>query len=66
MTGPYASVLGRKTDEVIGRFLDGMPRRFPVAEGDVRICGLLVKLDETSGMATRAERIELRSDSAAS
>ena len=29
------SVLGREVKPVIERFLDGMPRRFEVAEGDV-------------------------------
>src|SRR5258708_64383 len=36
MTGPYASVLGREVAPVIGKFLDGMPRKFGVAENDVR------------------------------
>jgi calcineurin-like phosphoesterase len=56
MTGPYASVLGREVRPVIDRFLDGMPRRFDVATGDVRISGALVEISEK--MAT-AEKIEL-------
>jgi metallophosphoesterase (TIGR00282 family) len=56
MTGPYAGVLGRETAPVIARFLDGMPRRFEVATGDVRLSGALVDLDPLSG---RAEKIEL-------
>ncbi|MFZ9682237.1 MAG: TIGR00282 family metallophosphoesterase [Cephaloticoccus sp.] len=56
MTGPYASVLGRETDPVVAKFLDGMPRRFPVAEGDVRLSGALIEIDP--GMA-RAQKIEL-------
>ena len=60
MTGPYASVLGREIGPVVARLVDGMPRKFPVAERDLRICGLLVDVDATSGRACGVERIELR------
>lgn len=56
MTGPYASVLGREIDPVVARFMDGMPRRFPVATEDVRLSGALIEID--AGMA-HADRIEL-------
>jgi metallophosphoesterase (TIGR00282 family) len=56
MTGPYASVLGREVKPVVARFLDGMPRRFEVAEGDVRLSGALIAIG--ASMA-RAEKIEL-------
>ena len=54
MTGPHESVLGREIGPVVGRFLDGMPRRFEVATGDVRLSGALVEF-ASSG---RAEKIE--------
>lgn len=54
MTGPHESVLGREIEPVVGRFLDGMPRRFEVATGDVRLSGALVDF----GVTGRAERIE--------
>lgn len=56
MTGPYASVLGREVKPVIAKFLDGMPRRFEVAEGDVRLSGALI---EISASKANAEKIEL-------
>jgi len=56
MTGPYDGVLGREKAPVIARFLDGMPRRFEVATGDVRLSGALVQMDAGTG---RAEKIEL-------
>lgn len=59
MCGPYASVLGRDTSEVIQTFLDGMKRRFPVAESDVRLCGCLIEIDSGNGLATAFERIEV-------
>ncbi|HSI10132.1 MAG TPA: TIGR00282 family metallophosphoesterase [Rariglobus sp.] len=60
MTGPYASVLGREVEPVIGRFLDGMPRRFEVAENDVRISGALVDYDEVAKRATEVRLITVR------
>jgi calcineurin-like phosphoesterase len=56
MTGPYASVLGREVEPVVSRFLDGMPKRFDVATGDVRLSGAVV---EISASMARAEKIEL-------
>lgn len=60
MTGPYASVLGRLIEPVIGKFLDGMPRRFPVAEGDVRMSGVLVEFDPVEKRAVRCELVTVR------
>ncbi len=57
MCGPYDGVIGRDKAAVLGRFLDGMPRPFPVATGDVRLSGLLVTLDD-AGRAVAAERFE--------
>jgi metallophosphoesterase (TIGR00282 family) len=54
MTGPHESVLGREIEPVIGRFLDGLPRRFEVATGDNRLSAALVEFAKTG----RAERIE--------
>lgn len=60
MTGPHESVLGREIVPVVGRFLDGLPRRFEVATGDNRLSGTLVEFD-THGKATRVEWMQLRS-----
>lgn len=59
MTGPHESVLGREIEPVIGRFLDGMPRRFEVATGDNRLSAALVEF-EASGRATRIEWLSLK------
>ncbi len=56
MTGPYLGVLGREVAPVVAKFIDGMPRRFEVAEGDVRISGAVVTI---SPSMARAEKIEL-------
>lgn len=59
MTGPHRSVLGREIEPVVDRFKDGMPRRFPVAEEDVRLRGTLVDCDESTGLAVAVEAVEL-------
>lgn len=60
MTGPYESVLGRQIEPVVGRFLDGMPRRFDVAERDVRISAALIDIDEGRGLAERIRLLTVR------
>ena len=54
MTGPHESVLGREIAPVLGRFLDGLPRRFEVATGDVRLSATLVEFT-AAGRATGIE-----------
>jgi metallophosphoesterase (TIGR00282 family) len=60
MTGPHESVLGRMIEPVIGRFLDGMPRRYEIATGDNRLSAALVEFS-TNGQATAIEWLNLRS-----
>lgn len=60
MTGPYESVLGREIEPIVSRFIDGMPRRVPVAERDVRLSGVLVEYDEAARRAGRCELVTVR------
>ncbi|MFV1995937.1 MAG: TIGR00282 family metallophosphoesterase [Verrucomicrobiales bacterium] len=56
MCGPAESILGRRIESVIRRFKTSMPTRFPVAKGDVRICGAVVEIFTESGRAAKIER----------
>ncbi|TAE78295.1 MAG: TIGR00282 family metallophosphoesterase [Verrucomicrobia bacterium] len=49
MCGPDDSVLGRAADSVVWRFRTGMPTRFPIATGPVRLCGVVVDIDPNDG-----------------
>ena len=57
MTGAYDSVIGFRPDEALHRFLMNTPRKLEVAKKDVRLCGTLVEVDETTGRAARVLRI---------
>ena len=54
MTGPYRSVLGREVEPVLQRFLDGLPRKFTVAQEDVWMRGVIIDFD-SNGRATSIE-----------
>jgi metallophosphoesterase (TIGR00282 family) len=60
MTGPYDSVIGREVRPVLTKLTTGMPTRFNVAKHDVRICGAVVDVDETTGKARHIQRICLK------
>ena len=49
MCGPEDSVLGRAPESVVWRFKTGMPTRFPIATGPVRMCGVVADIDTATG-----------------
>ncbi len=58
MTGPYDSVIGRQVEPVLEKFLTGMPNRFDVAKGNIKLCGAIVEVDEATGKALKIERVQ--------
>ncbi|HEV8230251.1 MAG TPA: TIGR00282 family metallophosphoesterase [Candidatus Limnocylindria bacterium] len=59
MVGPRDSVLGIVPEIIVGRFRDGMPRRFEVAGGPVVFNSVVIDVDESSGCARSIERLDL-------
>ena len=57
MCGPDDSILGRTVESVVWRFKTGLPTRFPVAKGSVRLCGGIVEVDMASGTCLSIERV---------
>ena len=51
MSGPFDSVIGVEKDQIINRFLTGMPGKFEAAKGDPRMCAALVECDGATGRA---------------
>jgi len=56
MTGPHDSIIGMDKGPSLGRFMTGMPKRFSTASGDVKIMGVILKIDSESGAAKHIER----------
>ncbi len=57
MCGPAQSILGRAIDPIVNRFISNLPAAFPVAKGEVRLCGAIIAVDEMNGRATQITRV---------
>jgi len=66
MTGPYDSVIGRRSDAVLHKFLTAMHAPFTVAEENVHLCGALLDVDRKTGRAVSFRRVDVREPEAAS
>jgi metallophosphoesterase (TIGR00282 family) len=62
MVGSRDSVIGVKKENIIQRFITGMPQKFTVARDDVWINGVIVDIDEKSGKARSIKRINHKAD----
>lgn len=58
MVGPRDSILGLAPDEIVGRFRDGLPRRFRVADGPVQFNAVDIEVDDATGRARSITRID--------
>jgi len=58
MTGPYDSVIGRKVEDVLKRFLTLIPTRFEVAENNIQLHGVLLNINDKTGKAISIERVQ--------
>ncbi|MBT3181130.1 MAG: TIGR00282 family metallophosphoesterase [Deltaproteobacteria bacterium] len=57
MTGPHGSVIGLDKEVAIHRFLTGEKRKFKVAEEGVTIDGVLIDVNEKTGLSKSIKRI---------
>jgi len=57
MTGPYESVIGRKIENVLERFITAIPVRFEVASEDIKLCGAILDIDDSSGRSLSITRV---------
>jgi len=58
MTGPYDSVIGRKKEQIIERFVTQLPTRFEMATDDVQMHGVIIDIDEKTGKALGIKRVQ--------
>jgi len=59
MTGAFDSVIGVRKDEPITKFLTQLPVKFEVAKNDIRLNGVVVEVEESTGKAVGIERINI-------
>jgi hypothetical protein len=59
MSGPYDSVIGVVKEQVVQRFLTGLPAKFEAATGDPRMCAVVIECDPATGRAQSIEHIML-------
>jgi len=57
MTGPFESIIGRKIEQILTRFVTQMPQRFEMATDDVRLQAAVIEVDAKTGKAKSIERI---------
>ncbi len=62
MTGPYESVIGVKTNQVIEKFLTMMPKKFDTAKGKGILSGVIVSINDDTGIANDIQRISIVED----
>jgi hypothetical protein len=60
MTGPFDSVIGIKKDTIIKRFLSQVPMKYDVAKENVRMQGVVIEIDESSGRSLSIERVNIK------
>lgn len=58
MVGPYDGILGVGSEQVISRFLTGLPVRFEVAKGRVISNGVILTVNPENGTVVDTERFE--------
>lgn len=59
MTGPHDGVIGRRSEQVLKRFLTGMPYPFEVGDQEVRMSGIVCRFDLARRRAVAIRRISL-------
>jgi len=57
MTGCYNSVIGMEKEGVLKRFVERIPERFEVANGSASVCGVVIEVDEKTGLSRGIRRI---------
>ncbi|MEA3305645.1 MAG: TIGR00282 family metallophosphoesterase [Candidatus Omnitrophota bacterium] len=60
MTGPHDSVIGRKVEQILARFITQLPTRFEMAEKNIQLNGVIVTIDKKTGKALEIKRVNER------
>jgi metallophosphoesterase (TIGR00282 family) len=60
MTGPHDSVIGMELQGSLNRFLTQIPRKFDTAAGNPILQGVLIEVDEESGLSRSIQRLSVK------
>ena len=58
MCGPYDSIIGRDTNAVLKHMITGLHSPYSVATSGIKLCGVVVRINTSTGRAISIERIE--------
>ncbi len=58
MTGPFDSILGRRVEDILERFLTQVPVRFQMGKDNIQLHGAIIDIDAKSGRANSIKRIQ--------
>ena len=59
MTGGQGGILGVKSENAIPKFLNGMPTKFEPCEDNPAFCGVVLEINDETGLATRITRLNV-------
>ena len=59
MTGGHSGILGVKYESVMPKFIDGLPCKFEASEEGSAFNGVIVDMDDDTGLAVGIERVQL-------
>ena len=62
MTGGHGDIIGVRAENVLPRYLTGMPTKFEVSEADPRINAVVIDIDEETSRALNIVRVNERID----
>jgi len=62
MTGPHRSVIGRRIEDVLTRFITQVDQRFEVANEGLQLQGVVFDIDENTGKARSIMRLQRKLD----
>jgi 2',3'-cyclic-nucleotide 2'-phosphodiesterase len=60
MSGPFDSIIGRDTQEVLDRFTGKITKGYTVSENAAQLCAVVIKIDPSTKRAVDITRIQIR------
>ncbi|MBQ4431190.1 MAG: TIGR00282 family metallophosphoesterase [Synergistaceae bacterium] len=59
MTGGHEGILGVSYESVMPKFIHGLPCKFEASESGAAFNGVIIEVDEVSGLAVKIERVQI-------